>query len=325
MMLQTSITALALLLLPAANASFDLGFLRGGSTNSLDQFTCTLSGGTDQDTCDATTSEDGTKCVWCSIASFGVCVSEDIAEKIKGQIPGLECDDDNNTDDDSTATDDMAPATDDTAPNDDTVPDDYWNCLKKYADSTNCTSHGCAWCDTNGGFGICMNKDAAATASTSDWFDCKMPTLMLDQVQQIADPYDPSCIAVTLQGDESTCKATVDTDGNACEWCSIGTTELCLNEEQAALAEQVGASCNAQEINNHNFMDPYDPSCVAVTLQGDESTCKGTVDADGNSCEWCTVGSTQLCLNDEQATIAEQIGGSCDSTEKSGGILSLFF
>jgi hypothetical protein len=80
----------------------------------------------DQDTCDATKSEDGSKCVWCTIATFGVCVSEDIAEKMKEQIPGLECDDDSNTDDDAATddatTDDMAPATDDTAPNDDTVP-----------------------------------------------------------------------------------------------------------------------------------------------------------------------------------------------------------
>jgi hypothetical protein len=80
----------------------------------------------DQDTCDAAKSEDGSKCVWCSIASFGVCVSEDIAEKMKEQIPGLQCDDDKTDDDtptdDNAATDDMAPVVDDTAPNDDTVP-----------------------------------------------------------------------------------------------------------------------------------------------------------------------------------------------------------
>lgn len=75
----------------------------------------------DQDSCDATTSDDGSKCVWCSISSFGVCVSEDIAEKMKGSIPGLKCDDDTKTDD-AVTTDDMAPATDDTTPNDDSTP-----------------------------------------------------------------------------------------------------------------------------------------------------------------------------------------------------------
>jgi hypothetical protein len=99
----------------------------------------------DQDTCDASKDEEGKKCVWCSIASFGVCVSEDIAEKMKGQIPGLECDDDDNTDDDQAPTDDDK-TDDNTTPNDDTVPDDYWNCLKKYDDATNCTTAGCAWC-----------------------------------------------------------------------------------------------------------------------------------------------------------------------------------
>jgi hypothetical protein len=101
-----------------------------------------------QDTCDATKSEDGSKCVWCSVATFGVCVSEDIAQKMKGQIPGLECDDDKK-DDDSTDdnTDDKAPAQDDdTKPNDDSVPDDYWTCLEKYTNSTTCAGAGCAWC-----------------------------------------------------------------------------------------------------------------------------------------------------------------------------------
>jgi hypothetical protein len=174
-----------------------------------------------------------------------------------------------------------------------------------------------------------MDKDAAATASKSSWFDCKMPNMVQEHV--VADPYDPSCIVVTLQGDESTCKATVDTDGNACEWCSIGTAELCLNEEQATLAEQVGATCNNNEAaniynnKNHN-LEPYDPSCIAVTLHGDESSCTTTVDADGNTCEWCVVDHTKLCLNEEQAKFAAQIGGSCNSADQlSKGLLSYFY
>lgn len=161
-----------------------------------------------------------------------------------------------------------------------------------------------------------MDKDAAATASKSDWFDCKMPdVLVVEPTVFVADPYDPSCIAVTLQGDQSSCQATMDSDGNVCEWCSIGGSELCLDADQAAIAEQVGGSCN--DNNNNNVDDPYDPSCIAVTLQGDESTCKAAVDADGNACEWCSIQSTELCLNDEQAMIAEQIGGSCDSSSPS--------
>jgi hypothetical protein len=173
-----------------------------------------------------------------------------------------------------------------------------------------------------------MDKDAASTASESDWFKCAMPNDSF--VEQIQDPYDPSCIAITLQGDESTCKQSQDADGMACEWCSIGTTNLCLNGDQAEIAEQLGGSCNDSSNNMDQDVvnDPYDPTCIAVTLQGDESSCKATEDADGNSCEWCTVGSTELCLNGDQALIAEQIGGSCDSAlddNKPEGLLAMFF
>ena len=43
------------------------------------------------------------------ISTFGVCVNEDIAEKMKTQIPGLDCDDDDNTDDEAPSTDDKTP------------------------------------------------------------------------------------------------------------------------------------------------------------------------------------------------------------------------
>ncbi|KAL3921983.1 MAG: hypothetical protein SGILL_002454, partial [Bacillariaceae sp.] len=269
-------------------------------------------------------SEDGSKCVWCTVATFGVCVSEDIAEKMKEQIPGLDCDDDNNNDDDATddATDDKAPVTDDTAPNDDSVPGKACieDCMRRKSDTT-------------GGFGICMDKDAASTASKSDWFDCKMPNennmMMLETEIEVEDPYDPSCIAATLQGDESTCKDTQDADGMACEWCAVGTTNLCLNGDQAQIAEQIGGSCNDSDksMDEDVVNDPYDPSCIAVTLQGDETSCKAAQDADGNACEWCSVGTTELCLNDEQAQIAEQIGGSCNdaSDDKPMSVLGLFF
>ena len=183
--------------------------------------------------------------------------------------------------------------------------------------------------DTTGGFGICMDKDAASTASKSDWFKCTMP----NNNDIVHDPYDPSCIAVTLQGDESQCKQTQDADGLACEWCSVGSTELCLNGDQAQIAEQIGGSCNDETIDEDSMdedavKDPYDPTCLAVTLQGDESSCKATEDADGNGCEWCSIQSTELCLNDEQAAIVEQIGGSCDSAsndEKPESLLAMLF
>eukprot|EP00529_Nitzschia_sp_RCC80_P020259 CAMPEP_0113446210 /NCGR_PEP_ID=MMETSP0014_2-20120614/3586_1 /TAXON_ID=2857 /ORGANISM="Nitzschia sp." /LENGTH=405 /DNA_ID=CAMNT_0000337289 /DNA_START=553 /DNA_END=1770 /DNA_ORIENTATION=+ /assembly_acc=CAM_ASM_000159 len=288
-----------------------MDYLRGSASSVYDhsvesyvgQFACTLSGGTDQSTCDASKSEDGSKCVWCDIATFGVCVSEDIAEKMKEQIPGLECDDDNSTDDDKT--DDATPTDDDVKPSDDAVSPDYWECLEKNDNETACEGAGCTWCDTKGGFGICMDKAAAADASDSDWYTCK--------TENLKDPADPSCVLVTLQGDESQCKQTSDADGNPCEWCSISSYEVCLNADQAAFAEQAGGSCNtAAEVEEDEVEDPYDPTCLAATLSGDEKTCQETLDSEGNGCLWCSIGTTDLCVNAEQAMFAQQFGGSCD-------------
>ena len=92
----------------------------------------------------AATAGDGSQCVWCSISTFGFCVSEDQAQTMKQQIPGLTCDDDDNGNDD----DDVNPDDDDdVAPDDDdAVPDDYWSCMKDHSTSADCTAAGCVWC-----------------------------------------------------------------------------------------------------------------------------------------------------------------------------------
>lgn len=275
---------------------------------------------------------DGETGVWCDISTFGVCVSESIAEKMKEQIPGLQCDDDHNTDDDKAPkTDDATQTDDDVKPSDDAVAPDYWTCLEKNGNETACEDAGCTWCDTKGGFGICMDKDAATDANDSDWYTCKIQTSHAatksgffdffwgnnegKKTAEVSDPTDPSCLLVTLQGDETQCKHSSDADGNPCEWCNVGNYEICLNADQAAFAEQAGGSCNkniaAEEDGDENIEDPYDPTCIGVTIGGDQSTCTQTLDSDGNACKWCTIGTTDLCVNSEQATFAQQFGGSC--------------
>ena len=106
------------------------------------QFTCTLSAG-DENACLATTADDNKHCVWCAVTSFGFCVSEKQAESMEANIPGVQCDR-------YSADDDAAPA-----PNDDALPDDYWLCLEK-KDSKSCIAEGCTWCDSKGGFGLCL-------------------------------------------------------------------------------------------------------------------------------------------------------------------------
>lgn len=82
---------------------------------------------------------------------------------MEANIPGIECDRYSSNDDDSTPSDDDAAPTDDEAPTDDvtpnptddSLPDDYWTCLQK-KDTKTCVAEGCTWCDTKGGFGLCM-------------------------------------------------------------------------------------------------------------------------------------------------------------------------
>jgi hypothetical protein len=163
-----------------------------------------------------------------------------------------------------------------------------------------------------------MDEKAADTASKEDWFTCKITSEVEDI---ISDPNDPSCAVVTISGDESTCKLTMDADGKPCEWCSFNGFNACMNDDQAEIAKQIGASCNEDngvDIDNNDvddnkdLSDPNDPSCAVVTISGDESTCKLTMDADGKPCEWCSFNGFNACMNDDQAEIAKQIGASCN-------------
>merc|ERR1712078_926718 len=105
---------------------------------------------------------------------------------------------------------------------------------------------------------------------------------------EVSDPADSSCLVVTIGGDESSCKGTNDSDGKACDWCSFQGYGVCMNEDQAQIAEQYGASCGASEEDEEGskteVSDPADSSCLVVTIGGDESSCKGTKDSDGKAC-----------------------------------------
>jgi len=319
---------LFLSLLSRANG-VGLGSLRGEAEEGpIEQLACTFKGGSSQNTCDATASEDGSACVWCNIATYGVCVSEAIATQMKQSVPGIDCDDNGSTDDDEVTTDDdKAPdGDDDVAPNDDDVPADYWNCIEKYATSDVCTAAGCAWCDSKGGHSICMDEESAKNFDEHSFYSCTMPSSFgfgFDSLQ-VDDPSDPTCIAATIGGDESSCEATMDAEGNPCDWCSFQGYDACLNVDQAQIAEQYGASCtdreqeepDASEIEVNDLSDPSDPTCVAATIGGDESSCKATMDTEGKPCDWCSLQGYDFCLNVDQAQIAEQYGVSCGARVK---------
>ena len=82
-----------------------------------------------------TSAADGSTCVWCTVAAYGVCVDADQAEIIEQSLPMADCDGAPPPDND----DDVAPADDDT-------PSDYWTCLKDSSDKDSCVAAGCAWC-----------------------------------------------------------------------------------------------------------------------------------------------------------------------------------
>ncbi len=279
-----------------------------------------------QSTCDATQSEDGSTCVWCSYSSYGVCVSGDIAAQLEQTIPGIDCDDSANDDspNDDIDSDDQI-QDDDTQPSDDSVPADYWDCLLKYSTTEECTSAGCGWCENKGGFGVCLDAQVAKGFDDSDWYSCTIPSSSAlseeeeeeeeqqQQQQQVQDPSVPSCVIATIGGDASSCAATTDAEGKACNWCSFQGFDFCLNVDQAALAEQYGASCGetAETVAESSLADPSDPTCLVVTIGGDESTCKATEDVDGKPCDWCSFMGYEFCVNVDQAQIVEGYGADC--------------
>jgi len=314
----------SILLLAFASVATAQVHLRSAPTNPFQEFeleqtqySCTIEGAGGQDQCDAAKDESGAQCVWCSVGSFGACLSADQAAIIEDKIPGLTCDDQD--DDDSADDDDASPADDDASPPDDDS--NYWKCLKDGSESEDaCKSEdGCTWCKSKAGFGICLDDDAAKMASDSAWLDCKsMDTLELmdlneiqakkQEKEKVQMPGDPACIMATLQQDESVCTSTADSDGNPCSWCNIDNINVCLDDTLATMAKQYGGSCGDEVVA---VEDPADTTCIVATLQQDETACTSTMDADDRACEWCMVAQAQVCLNADQAQLAEQFGGSC--------------
>jgi hypothetical protein len=291
------------------------------------QFACTFAAG-DEPSCIAATADAGAHCVWCQVTSFGFCVTETQAEGMEQSLPGVECERYQGDDDDAapqTDDDSVAPTTDDNVvPTDDAIPDDFWKCLK--AKTEEACSGDCVWCDTKGGFGLCMTGPAAENAEESDWFTCKQKSqdaLVRHDTTPLQDPYDSSCVLAYLEDPtQEGCTSAMDEDGNACEWCDLaGVTNLCLNEEQAEAGAQLGITCDASSATTTTMLrkqaaparDPYDPSCLVAFLQDQsQESCSSAIDQDGTPCEFCSLsGALDLCLTKEQADAGAALGIIC--------------
>ncbi|CAB9517032.1 expressed unknown protein [Seminavis robusta] len=168
---------------------------------------------------------------------------------------------------------------------------------------------------------------------------------------------DTSCMVTTLRTSSSddselACAQTQDAKGNPCNWCEMGTSfNMCLNEEQAEVAEYMGIECEtistdaqqilkehaarsqeyadededeeetdeendaetAEEEEEEDDVGDFDTSCILSMQNGpSKDACTATKDADGTACEWCSWNSFQICLTDEQAEFVKPFGGTCD-------------
>jgi uncharacterized membrane protein len=274
---------------------FDCKMVAVALEDSYDTSCLVVSMQGDGATCGATVDQDGQACEWCSLASYNLCVTSDQAEIVE-QL-GADC---------GSGAVNVA------------VADPYdMSCLTAsippQGDEITCESaidqdgQSCEWCSL-ASVSFCANADQAQTFGQLG-ADCGSGGGDV----AVEDPYDASCLVASMQGgDEATCEATVDQDGQACEWCSLASYNLCVTSDQAETVEQLGADCGSGAVQMA-AADPYDTSCLVVSMQGDGATCGATVDQDGQACEWCSLASYNLCVTSDQAEIVEQLGADCGS------------
>jgi len=269
------------------------------------QFTCTMSGANDETSCVDGKDDDGSHCVWCSLASFGFCVNEAAAEAAEQSLPAVSCDrysgnddDDTKTDDDDSTpkTDDETPSTDDRTttdddsvkPNDDDLPSDYWNCLVKGKDQKTCesASEDCVWCTAKKQqhSGVCMSGPSAESAKTSAFYDCA-------DRDKPEPPPPPS------------------------RWFGDWKQYLFGREDDDEPRNQ---QQQADVTASSDVSDPYDATCVQSYLQNPtRDGCLASADRDGRACRYCSLaGMTNLCLTEEQADMGSQLGVTCDSNNE---------
>jgi hypothetical protein len=140
------------------------------------------------------------------------------------------------------------------------------------------------------GVQLCLNEEQE---SMGEQFGMECDAEIREMSKTIAqDPMDTTCLMAFLTDptDEG-CHAAVDSDGNACEFCSYQGVQLCLNEEQASMGEQFVMECDAEirGMIKTTDQDPMDVACLEPFLTDPtEEGCHAAVDSDGNVCEFCS-------------------------------------
>lgn len=195
--------------------------------------------------------------------------------------------------------DDQSPPSDDEAPPDDDrtpIPDNYWSCLqKKNAADCSAKMSNCTWCDTKGGFGLCLTGPTAESAEHSAWFTCHThnttTTTITTTTQTSSSSYSgtessilslqlfvmeptassttsSSCVAAFVTSPtQRGCVSTMDAaTGTPCEWCSLyDLTSVCLTAQQAEMGAPFGISCdNGDQQNQQQQQQNVDADSIAT-------------------------------------------------------------
>jgi hypothetical protein len=230
----------------------------------------------------------------CSLSGFvPLCLSSEQAER--ADVGGLDiyCGDDNKADNLLDTSCILSGATDAAA----------------CSDQLDKNAHACHYCTMlNCMVPACLTSAQAELASSTVAATCDTPSSFVK-----ADPLDPSCIMAYLQNPTADgCTSATDEDGAACEYCMIANAlNLCLTAEQAQETSQFGVQCAAAD-KVHNLQ--ADTSCLVAYLQNPTAeACAAAQDLQGHACEYCHLGGANVCLTEDQAEIAGQLGAQCDA------------
>ena len=198
--------------------------------------------------------------------------------------------------------------------------------------TTDMDGNTCEWCNLAGQADLCLTSEqadmgAAFGLACSNSYDdddeeeAAFAAAGAAAARVVDDPYDPSCALAFLQDQtKEACLAAVDQDGKACEYCTLqDALALCLTEEQAEYGQAMGIECDTATLQDSTLPeavhDPLDSTCALAFLQDQSKEgCEAAVDQDGRACEWCDLpGSAgNICLNTDQAEMAEQFGVTCN-------------
>lgn len=175
--------------------------------------------------------------------------------------------------------------------------------------------NSCEYCSVAGMGNVCLTQEQADMGSSfgvSCEEELPSPVSLLrgkSKTSAIQDPFDTACLMAFMQDPTASgCAAAVDSDGNACEFCSYQGVQLCLNEEQAEAGEQFGMECGeAANVDNDPVVEKENvdlpPDFVKCLKEYEQGDCNSS------GCTWC---NTEVGMGFCMAGPAARAMSECD-------------